>query len=538
MLVYANALRLEGSDAFAVASHAIHGWLSDQLGERLAYDELLRPNEWNSNKARRAAWLRSYVSAGQGPEMYAWVLKHADDNTRGRQWLVELGLRCDPDIVEFSCTIQTEELSVLVTDPVQATRPRLIRYLLKNLRDGSGARLAPDVPGTALRTVGPDIDSYRALLATIDDPGRDYPLVLVSPDREGKYLVDPTRLQEATIGLAQIVKIDANYNSYEMEQVLGKPYSAWDGSLNLVQIPNQRGIAYAHYFVSEDIEGWGDAQTDRVSRVLAHVTHNTNVPRLRRRIRSDGVLRLAMRRRMATERQKLRDNPGADKDVVKLYEDEIDALNSQLSELQRKLDDVEIARLDLEDTKQQLEYELRTEKFNHREQLRQAQSTQGAQVDPLLLMRMAGQAGQPSPLDCLEVIGATYPERVVILDSALDSAAQHQYFTQGCRLLDMLRRLCTDYVDQIQTGGDDAARKIFTDKEYAANESEGTQKNKQMRQARTFQRNGQSIEMWRHLKIGVADDQRKSIRVYFEWLPDEHRIVIGHCGVHLPVINH
>lgn len=41
--------------------------------------------------------------------------------------------------------------------------------------------------------------------------------------------------------------------------------------------------------------------------------------------------------------------------------------------------------------------------------------------------------------------------------------------------------------------------------------------------------------MVRHLKIGVSTDRRLSIRVYFEYLPDLNKIVIGWCGEHRPV---
>ena len=40
--------------------------------------------------------------------------------------------------------------------------------------------------------------------------------------------------------------------------------------------------------------------------------------------------------------------------------------------------------------------------------------------------------------------------------------------------------------------------------------------------------------MFQHLKIGRKADQRQTIRVHFAWDDDSGRIVIGHCGKHLP----
>lgn len=40
---------------------------------------------------------------------------------------------------------------------------------------------------------------------------------------------------------------------------------------------------------------WGDTQDDRISQLLALVTNNTNVLRLRKRVRPEGVTQLALR---------------------------------------------------------------------------------------------------------------------------------------------------------------------------------------------------------------------------------------------------
>jgi hypothetical protein len=57
--------------------------------------------------------------------------------------------------------------------------------------------------------------------------------------------------------------------------------------------------------------------------------------------------------------------------------------------------------------------------------------------------------------------------------------------------------------------------------------------NKALRRQRMFEYEGKSIEMLRHLKIGVGDDLTKTIRVHFHWDADREKIVIGHCGEHL-----
>lgn len=108
-------------------------------------------------------------------------------------------------------------------------------------------------------------------------------------------------------------------------------------------------------------------------------------------------------------------------------------------------------------------------------------------------------------------------------------------FVYGRQLLDMLKRLVTEYRDKLSEGGDNAARQVFGKNEYSAKESETVMSNKAMRRERTFDYDGEEVEMFRHLKIGVADDETKTIRVHFHWDAEREKIVIGYCGGHLTI---
>lgn len=538
MLVYANALQIIGHDAFNATAGAIHGWLSDQLGQKLSLAEILRSGQWKSNAARKSAWLQAYAATGEDPQMYAWRLKHIDDDVSGRQWLVEIGIKQERGVVDFSCTVQTEEMSVLIAQPVAATRPRLIRYLLDNLESAVDARLVAGTPGVDLKVVGADRDSYRGLLADIERSERDYPIVLVSPDHEDAYLIGPPHLQGALLGLAQVVQVETGFNSWDMEEVLGRQFSAWDGAVNLIRSANRDGFVRSTFALSHEVEEWGATQGEREAAVLARVTHATNVPRLRKRIRPDGVARLAMVRRMAQQRKELLARTGSDQGMVGLLEEGLDELTEQNQQLRDELGAKEMTCAQLEDDRDRLDQELREERYKNRQFMQRSSGGKVPIADPSLFLDLASRGDQPSPQECLEAIQQAYPSRVVILESAYDSARGHAHFDSGRRLLRLLKMLCTDYIDQMQAGGDNAARKCFTTDEYAATESERTQTNIDMRRRRTFAYADKQLEMYRHLRMGKADDERKSIRVYFEWLPDEKKVVIGHCGSHLPIISH
>jgi hypothetical protein len=56
-----------------------------------------------------------------------------------------------------------------------------------------------------------------------------------------------------------------------------------------------------------------------------------------------------------------------------------------------------------------------------------------------------------------------------------------------------------------------------------------------MRRRRTFAYEGEQVEMFRHLKIGIEANVAKTIRVHFHWDSERENIVIGYCGEHLSV---
>jgi hypothetical protein len=122
-----------------------------------------------------------------------------------------------------------------------------------------------------------------------------------------------------------------------------------------------------------------------------------------------------------------------------------------------------------------------------------------------------------------------------VLKNAKQSAGNMDQFEHGRRLLDMLRRLVTEYRSKLIERGDNEARKAFANNEYAAMESETVMQNHRLRGMRTFDYEGTRVEMFRHLKIGIESNVAKTIRVHFHWDADRQKIVIGYCGEHLPV---
>ena len=135
--------------------------------------------------------------------------------------------------------------------------------------------------------------------------------------------------------------------------------------------------------------------------------------------------------------------------------------------------------------------------------------------------------------DVLLAVSAAYPDRVVVLDSALESARESSGFKHPRKAQDLVMKLVTSYWKARSEGqGDTTAREIFGDN-YTARDSDKVENNATARKLRTFQYNGQGHVMFKHLKIGNKDSLAETLRIHFEWFPEEQKIVIGHCGRHL-----
>lgn len=541
MLVYANHLNLQGDGATEAVFRAIGGWLKEQLGFGLHPDQLKQDGEFRGKRGQAPSWLRVYATSEELPELYAWILKNADDTVRGRQWITELGVKFSGAELEVSCVVRTEETSTLIAEPVSASQPRIVRYVVNNVRSSDTASFSASVPGWCFKTVGEDVDSYRGLLSDIERRDRDYPIVLVSPTTDGEYLLNVAHLQETLFGLAQVVQATPDFNSYEMEEVLGQPWSAWNGAINVLHIPTPGGFVRGRFFLSGAIQGWGDTQHDRISQILAWVTNNTNIPRLRSRIRPEGVVQLAMRRRLETVRAK-----GAEMDAEQLrleleaasrLEQEqaewIDELEQDNSRLEAELGEARASAEDARSELQKKEYVVQALK----DQLSSAGGERTTAIDLESLINLASRSDQPTPLECIDVVQSIHGDKCIVLESARKSAADMNRFAYGRQLLAMMIRLVTDYRAALMDGGDSQARKCFGKGEYAAKESETVTANKAMLRARTFEYDGSPIPMLRHLKIGVEDDETKTIRVHFHWDSDKKLIVIGYCGPHLPIAS-
>ena len=202
------------------------------------------------------------------------------------------------DTLAVSCVVKVDARSTQVESPVSASQPRVIQYILNNVASAASnewdATFAETLPGQNLRDVGQDRDAYRALHDEIERPSRDAAIVLVSSTWEGDYLIDPPALQRTLIGLAQVVQVPPDSDTRELEEVLGRQRSAFNGAVNVLSAPALAGRVRTRLFLRDEIHAWGEDR-QRIAQVLAWVTGDMNLARLREHVRPEGVRLLSAR---------------------------------------------------------------------------------------------------------------------------------------------------------------------------------------------------------------------------------------------------
>lgn len=263
MLIYVNQFKAIGVNSFSATLRSISGWLKVVTNHHFTNDMLLSGDEFKTDKAI----VRTFAATEIEPAVYSILLSHPDRSVKGRQWVTEIGIRFDGDSTLFSILLQTSDVSTLVREIPKTTRPKLIDFLAKN------ADLDPNTVGLKVQKVSNN-DDFRALSFDIDRTGRDYPLVLISSCKEnGKPLVDPELLQSYLIGLAQVVWSDSNVDTWELESVLTRRYSAWDGAINIIFPSFGRDLCSRRLLLKDYLL---DVDDNLAHLVLSYVTHTTN----------------------------------------------------------------------------------------------------------------------------------------------------------------------------------------------------------------------------------------------------------------------
>lgn len=465
------------------------------------------------------------------PFWFSARLSHPDDKISGRRWTTEIGLyqKAVDDPIECSLLLKTDEVSARVTAPIQVTRPKLIEQLIQSCNP------LGHTPGLKIKQLTQE--SAPAFLHEVERAERTYPLVILSASQDEGFPVEPERLRSTLIGLADVVCVPATEDTFAIEDTLGRRFMAFGGAIRIV-FPGRQGER-GHFYESvridpEDITGLlADGKTVE-SEVLAAITHRTNLPLSWRHISPEKVAQAALREQLERTIQKSRtaENSGQLDEYVALLEEadrELKAKDEELSSLQ-----VEYQAKDDESRA------LAANVANLKHALSGMQSSDDESGDiaealaPIRDSVAAVLKGGPSLQQTVDLIATLYADRIKFLESSKNSAKESDRggFRQGTKAFELLQKLATEYWQQLADGkSDQQAKAVFGQNAYSANEASALSNDGKRR--RTFAYRGRDFLMEKHLKHGVKDSVAETLRIHFEWLAAEKKIIVGHCGKHL-----
>lgn len=266
MLIYVNQFDLVDVQNEDVIFRTIGGWLKQVTNKHFTVDELRTSHNYSIDRAR----VRTFSALDYQPELYSVLLSHPDRENPGRQWITEIGIKKENGNYTLSLLLEVSDVSTQVRGIPSTTRPGLIRFLMQN------AKLSSDTVGLQVKMFSNSINDFKSLSYEIERPDRSYPIVLVSNRDDGKAYVNPTKLQEQLVGLAQVVYSSEEINSWDMEDCLTRRYSAWDGAINIIFPSFGRGFSRNRLLLSDTIESMREDNINLSHEILSIITHTTN----------------------------------------------------------------------------------------------------------------------------------------------------------------------------------------------------------------------------------------------------------------------
>lgn len=457
------------------------------------------------------------VSDDEG-EIWAARVNYYGDTVTGREWVTDLFVEKRRGAfvrfgAQLNCRCAHDDLGF------EHSRPRIVRDVLE--------ALAAEEDGEALTNeVEPvPFDRIDDLVGLLYKPTRRLPVVLVSVDDGGGAQVNLELLANRLSGTAHLRSISTE-PSFELTRQVGKRLSTFNGAIRAYMpgLEQETEDPFKHPLWLAPYSGWNPRALNQIAaRVLPLGFRDSEGDR---RFWQVALLRQTQSRLAANRRE------GSQEDQLNA---EIEALQSEANLLRENADAAEALMNEeaQKHTAAQAELQrLEEENFTLRERiktLRNAGTANFHRVDQADIWGLFEQS--PSLETSLRVISAVFPERVVVLDSAFESAQDSSVFRYGKKAFTLLWTLSTEYWNALASGHGDQEAKRFLGAAYAAKESETLSTTGRKR--RTFSYNGVEILMEKHLKIGVADNRADTLRVHFEWLAERKQIVIGYCGGHL-----
>lgn len=469
----------------------------------------------------------------------AWACSyiHRDKESDLLRWQTEIGIKkIASDICVFHILVTMIPEPTLLDQGMPERKPAIPR-IIRTLVDDSNyivsldkRYLLPLQRSPHVVTVK-NIKELNYLSILLKDPLRSYVLIVC----RGKQLdVTARELGKKLVSKAQVILVDEegdiapvissileHDNDIESEKlrVFFPPYLLKDSAKKENRVYDPLGEVFDQQkekLIESLLSNFEVKAFDAVES-LADVDSMVRMSQLRYRLTCDSKKALTM-------------------DVDELSK-ELEAAKSlideSIHELEKKQAAIEGIQHDksvLEERIDVLNTELNNERYQAREWEKTAEIKRENEIFHAFLQRLDH---LPDLASVVEIMRERFKERLIFHEQAVQSAEEYAEFTQLSDAWALLYSMGTTLFD-LKFGSGSFSEQAYNNRSnYILTMKEGTmtKKDKRLMNARIIEYQGESYEMVPHIKYGNRPP--KCLRVYFCFLEQERKILIGYVGPHL-----
>jgi len=503
----------EPSQVFDELSFEVASWLTGRHGLNVSDLE----GGVSENQGSSARWS---TSSGEAGRLRAFHVEHRDADGKPWEWQVSAWVGEEQDARWLRSRVGIRPIHEnQVLDPVVAVgTPRFVHSVIQ--------RYSPTVDGLSVGSMSRvTVGGVEGYVSFLRDPGRALPVVSVTRQAAGSFVVDPEVVATRLRGVAHVVCVDPDA-TYRVSDLVTPQLSCFGGAVRIywpgftneavplnhpLWVP--RGLMTADAIVSEVVS--------RIGRAAA-LTYGP--PQLEMRLRREAsalAIAAAKEERLAqaAEREMLRQASGG------LSAAEFEAFSAEFTDLEVRAGEYEqrIAELELE-----LEV-AREEREREREVERQAWAvvTEPQQHREEATLNTAGGAVPTSVFEAVEMAAAGCPD-LRILQSAYESASASQYPDPAQVLSDLLLlgEVATMWASNTM-GGD--FRIAFRQRHSGFRPNISEFAATKYAEDYTIRYDGKSELMGPHLRRGVGPPPT-ILGIYWFKDDDLQKLVVGHVG--------
>ena len=509
--------------------------------------KFVRGIDWHKTENR--AWVRtdSLFTQPSSPLPYVWALRyeHGDAQFAPRRWRIDVGVsEVSTKRWRLALTVGNYLKATFIgKEPgrLPATAPRFVRTLIES-EDWictSGSTILTTRPIPLL------VGKANVLSSEIANPNRGCPIIYASCNRvTGNVLIDAPELARAALSAAVLYVAESAEIDEELDWLLPRAYRAVGGAVR-VYAPgtdlSQEHLAYRHrLFDRARIEEIGAREVGE--QIVASLTRRIGWVSVRSSVGSIDDVDVRRREMRRQELQKHGDETSRT-ELLRLFEDE----NARLSEENRSLQQEKQAADELLDEStakiNDIEGQFRRAAFEadaFRAEAADAKRRAAAIEKTVSVLRTFREL--PSNLaEVVDLIESLYGQHIVFTPRARQTAADARLNEVAdasqiaWRVLQatatVLPKLAFDEV--VGAGTLPERFRSETDGlELALTEGSQTNKGGRFATVRSLEFDGKHWDISPHVKFG--NKPPKCLRVHFALDQSAGRIIVGHCGDHLP----